>query len=79
MRNFKSLLVAAIFMCTASQTSNAQAKIAHVDTNEIMSKMPAMLDAQKQLQTIGKSYEDAFHRTISSLVFKALINWLSLN
>ena len=60
MRNFKSLLVAAIFMCTASQTSNAQAKIAHVDTNEIMSKMPAMLDAQKQLQTIGKSYEDAF-------------------
>ncbi|MCC7004428.1 hypothetical protein IT397_00710 [Candidatus Nomurabacteria bacterium] len=26
-----------------------------------------------------KSYEDAFHRTISSLVFKTLINWLSLN
>ncbi len=25
-----------------------------------------------------KSYEDAFHRTISSLVFKALINWLVL-
>ena len=24
-----------------------------------------------------KSYEDAFHRTISNLVFKALINWLS--
>lgn len=60
MKNLKSLLVAAAFVFGASQTISAQAKIAHVDTNEIMSKMPAMLDAQKQLQTIGKTYEDAF-------------------
>ncbi|MBC7642091.1 MAG: OmpH family outer membrane protein [Flavobacterium sp.] len=60
MRNLKSLLIAAAFVFTASQTISAQSKIAHVDTNEIMSKMPAMLDAQKQLQTIGKTYEDAF-------------------
>ena len=60
MKNLKSLLIAAAFVFTASQTISAQAKIAHVDTNEIMSKMPAMLDAQKQLQTIGKTYEDAF-------------------
>ena len=60
MRNLKSLLAAAVFIFGASQTISAQAKVAHVDTNEIMSKMPAMLDAQKQLQTIGKTYEDAF-------------------
>lgn len=60
MRNLKSLLIAAAFVFTASQTISAQSKIAHVDTNEIMSKMPAMLDAQKQLQTIGKTYEEAF-------------------
>lgn len=60
MKNLKSLLIAVAFVFTASQTISAQAKIAHVDTNEIMSKMPAMLDAQKQLQTIGKTYEDAF-------------------
>ena len=60
MKNLKSLLIAAAFVFGASQTSSAQAKIAHVDTNEIMTKMPAMLDAQKQLQTIGKTYEDAF-------------------
>ena len=58
--NLKSLVVAAIFVFSANQTITAQAKVAHVDTNEIMSKMPAMLDAQKQLQTIGKTYEDAF-------------------
>ena len=60
MKNLKSLLAAVVFVFGASQTISAQAKVAHVDTNEIMSKMPAMLDAQKQLQTIGKTYEDAF-------------------
>lgn len=60
MRNLKSLLATAVLIFGANQTISAQAKIAHVDTNEIMAKMPAMLDAQKQLQTIGKTYEDAF-------------------
>ena len=60
MKQLKSLLVAAVFVFGASQTISAQAKIAHVDTNEIMSKYPAMLDAQKQLQQVGKTYEDAF-------------------
>jgi outer membrane protein len=60
MKQIKSLLVAAIFIFGANQTISAQSKMAHVDTNEIMSKLPAMLEAQKQLQTIGKTYEDAF-------------------
>jgi outer membrane protein len=58
MKQIKFLVAAAIFTFGANQT-NAQ-KMAHVDTNEIMSKMPAMLDAQKQLQTVGKTYEDTF-------------------
>ena len=60
MKQIKSLLVAAVFIFGANQTISAQAKVAHVDTNELMSKMPAMLEAQKQLQQIGKTYEDAF-------------------
>ena len=36
---------------------NAQAKVAHVDVNEIMSKMPAMLDAQKQLEKLSTTYD----------------------
>ena len=36
---------------------NAQAKTAHVDVNEIMSKMPAMLDAQKQLEKLSTTYD----------------------
>jgi outer membrane protein len=34
-----------------SKSNNlAQTKTAHVDVSEIMAKMPAMLDAQKQLE-----------------------------
>ena len=57
MKQIKTLLIAAILVLGASQTINAQAKTAHVDVSEIMSKMPAMLDAQKQLETLSKTYD----------------------
>ena len=65
MKHLKSLLAAAAFIFGASQTISAQAKIAHVDTNEIMSKMPAMLEPmqprvgekiQRALRLTGQSY-----------------------
>ncbi|MDY0090331.1 MAG: OmpH family outer membrane protein [Flavobacteriaceae bacterium] len=59
MKQFKTLFIAALILFSTSQAM-AQAKIAHVDTNEIMSKMPAMLDAQKQLENLGKKYDDDF-------------------
>ena len=43
---------------------NAQAKTAHVDVNEIISKMPAMLDAQKQLEKLSATY-DAEYKTMA--------------
>ena len=57
MKQIKTLLIAAILFLGASQTSNAQAKTAHVDVSEIMSKMPAMLDAQKQLEKLSATYD----------------------
>lgn len=62
MKQIKTLLIAAILMIGASQTINAQAKTAHVDVNEIMSKMPAMLDAQKQLETLSKTYDSDYKK-----------------
>lgn len=64
MRRLKSLLLAAVFFVGASQTINAQAKTAHVDVNEIISKMPAMLDAQKQLEKLSATY-DAEYKTMA--------------
>ena len=57
MKNLKSLLIASVLFLGASQAATAQAKIAHVNTGELMSKFPAMLEAQKQLQTLSKTYE----------------------
>jgi outer membrane protein len=47
MKQIKTLLIAATLMLGANQTMNAQAKNAHVDVSEIMTKCQAMLEAQK--------------------------------
>ncbi len=57
MKNLKSLLFATLLFLGASQVSNAQAKIAHVDVSEIMTKLPAMLEAQKQLDKLSQTYQ----------------------
>ncbi len=59
MRQIK-FLVASLILAFGANSASAQSKVAHVDTQEIMSKMPAMLDAQKQLQTLGKTYQDTY-------------------
>ncbi|PRZ25053.1 OmpH family outer membrane protein [Flavobacterium granuli] len=64
MKQIKTLLIAAIFILGASQTSNAQAKTAHVDVSEIMSKMPAMLDAQKQLEKLSATYDTEYKKMV---------------
>ncbi|HRN99486.1 MAG TPA: OmpH family outer membrane protein [Flavobacterium sp.] len=62
MRKLKTLLIAAVLFVGANQM-NAQAKTAHVDIAEIMGKMPAMLDAQKQLEKLSGTY-DAEYKTM---------------
>ncbi len=64
MKRLKSLLIAAVLFLGTSHTINAQAKTAHVDVNELISKMPAMLDAQKQLEKLSATY-DAEYRTMA--------------
>lgn len=55
MKQIKTFLIAAIALL-GFQTINAQAKTAHVDVNDVMSKMPAVLDAQSQLKKLSDTY-----------------------
>ena len=64
MKQIKTLLIAALFVLGANQTINAQAKTAHVDTGEIMGKMPAMLDAQKQLEKLSGTYDADYKKMV---------------
>jgi outer membrane protein len=64
MKQFKTLLIAAILILGANQTISAQAKTAHVDVSEIMAKMPAMLDAQKQLEKLSATYDSDYKKMV---------------
>lgn len=63
MKQFKSLLIAAILFIGAGQTVSAQAKVAHINVQELMSTMPDMKAANTQLEKIGKTY-DAEYKTM---------------
>ncbi|REH00238.1 OmpH family outer membrane protein [Flavobacterium aquicola] len=64
MKQFKTLLIAAILIIGATQITKAQTKVAHVDVSEIMGKMPAILDAQKQLQTLSTTYDADYKKMV---------------
>jgi outer membrane protein len=64
MKRLKSLLIATVLFLGTCHTIHAQAKTAHVDVNELISKMPAMLDAQKQLEKLSATY-DAEYKTMA--------------
>lgn len=64
MKQIKTLLIATALFLGTSYSIHAQAKIAHVDVNAIISKMPAMLDAQKQLDKLSATY-DSEYRTMA--------------
>lgn len=64
MKQIKTLLIAALFVLGANQTINAQAKTAHVDVADIMGKMPAMLDAQKQLEKLSGTYDADYKKMV---------------
>ena len=70
MKQIKTLLIAAILVLGASNTMNAQAKVAHVDVSEIMSKMPAMLDAQNQLQKLSGTYDTEYKKMVDEYQVK---------
>ncbi len=70
MKQIKTLLIAAVLILAANNTMNAQAKVAHVDVSEIMSKMPAMLDAQNQLQKLSGTYDAEYKKMVDEYQVK---------
>jgi outer membrane protein len=63
MKQIKTLAIVALIFISGNQAMNAQAKTAHVDVSDIMAKMPAMLEAQKQLEKLSGTY-DAEYKTM---------------
>ena len=60
MKQFKTLAIAALLIIAGGQAMNAQAKTAHVDVSDLMAKMPAMVEAQKQLEKLSGTYDTEY-------------------
>ena len=57
MKHLKSLLLAATFILSASLTLQAQSKVAHINTQELVESMPDMKSAKSELEKLAKTYE----------------------
>ena len=57
MKQLKSLVIAAIAFLGTFQMAQAQSKIAHVDVQTLMQNLPAMKDAQSQLEKLSTTYD----------------------
>ena len=57
MKQFKTFLIALVAFFGTASTINAQSKVAHIDTQQLISEMPDMKAAQNQLQKLQKTYQ----------------------
>jgi len=57
MKQIKTLLIAAALFFAATTITNAQTKVAHISTSELIQAMPQMKTAQAEMEKIGKTYE----------------------
>ena len=57
MKHLKTLLFASLLFVGATSFSNAQAKIAHINTAQLVEEMPEMKAAQAEIETLSKTYE----------------------
>ena len=57
MKHLKSLLLAATFFVATSFTLQAQTKVAHINTQELVEAMPEMQSAKSELEKLAKTYE----------------------
>ena len=57
MKHFKTLLFAAALLIGSTSIMNAQSKVAHINTQELIEAMPEMKTAKAELEKLAKTYE----------------------
>ncbi|MCC8359930.1 MULTISPECIES: OmpH family outer membrane protein [Salinimicrobium] len=57
MKQFKTLLIAVALILGASSFANAQTKVAHIATQELIEQMPSYKTAMNQLEKLQKTYD----------------------
>ena len=57
MKHFKTILLAAALCLGTVSFVQAQSKVAHINTAELIQAMPEMKAAQSELEALGKTYQ----------------------
>ncbi len=57
MKQLKTLLLATALCIGTVSFSNAQGKMAHINTQDLITAMPEMKTAQKELETLSKKFQ----------------------
>ena len=65
MKQIKTLLLATALCIGTVSFTNAQSKIAHINTQDLVTAMPEMKEAQKQLETLSKTYQKDIQSSIT--------------
>ena len=57
MKHLKNLFIASTILLMSNLTLNAQSKVAHINTQELVEAMPDMKNAKSELEKLAKTYE----------------------
>lgn len=71
MKQLKTILLATALCIGTISFSQAQSKLAHINTQELIQAMPEMKKAQADLETLGKTYETDYQAMVTEYQNKA--------
>ncbi len=70
MKLFKNLLLASVLFLGAMTTVNAQSKVAHINTQELVAAMPETKQMQEELKKVAQAYDTDYKEQGNSLQAK---------
>ena len=71
MKNFKNLFLPLMFMLAPLSMVIAQAKVAHIEVQKLISEMPEVIAAQKELKKLEETYTADMETTYKEFQTKA--------
>ena len=71
MKHLKTILLATAVCIGSISFSQAQSKVAHINTQELIAAMPEMKSAQNEIQALQKTYETDYQASVTEFQNKA--------
>ena len=65
MKHLKTILLATALCIGSISFSQAQSKVAHINTQELIQAMPGFKSAQQELEALGKTYQTDYQASIT--------------